>query len=87
MVVKVQFIPGTNNWLRNNGYDVFKEIEIYSRSLQDVYDNPRWYLDNLHTLSEYRVSWGNYEPAEAKKHSITPCLDLKNAKVYKEFTP
>lgn len=41
-------------------YTLDEEIEIYNDCLRDVHDNPRWYLDNLHMLASFRVSWKDY---------------------------
>ena len=53
-------MPSKNSWLKDNGYYMDEEAEVYNATLQDVYDNPRWYLDNLEFLREYRVSWSCY---------------------------
>jgi len=58
-MIRLQIIP-TNNWLRDNGYTPEEEIYIYSKQLEDIYDNPRWYLDNLDYLREYRTYFINY---------------------------
>lgn len=49
-----------NNWLKENGYGKKEEREIYEETLKDVYENPRWYLDNITYLVEYRCSFINY---------------------------
>ena len=59
MVVEILMFPN-NNHLSDNGYTMDEEDSIYNRTLQDVLANPRWYLDNLPFLSEYRVSWQDY---------------------------
>ena len=59
MALKIR-VCKTNNWLKDNGYTLQEEIEIYKRQLQDIIDNPRWYLDNLEYLVTYRVRWKNY---------------------------
>jgi hypothetical protein len=41
-------------------YSINEEEEIYDSLLQDVIDNPRWYLDNCDYLSNFYVSWKNY---------------------------
>jgi hypothetical protein len=63
--IKVKFY-GNVNWLENAGYTIEEEAEIYDELLQDVYNNPRWYLDTLHYLPEFRVSWVDY-----KKQTVT----------------
>ena len=57
--IKINVHP-INNWLKENGYTLEDEIELYNKQLQDVYDNPRDYLDNLEYLRTYRVRWKNY---------------------------
>ena len=49
-----------NNLLRMAGYTTDEEIEIYEGQLREIYDNPRWYLDNAYKLPEYRLSWVSY---------------------------
>jgi hypothetical protein len=39
---------------------VEEEDFVYDRCLQQVIDNPRFFLDNLDYLKEFRVSWLNY---------------------------
>jgi hypothetical protein len=68
--VKIRLFP-SNNHLCDNGYTKEEESEIYDALLQDVIDNPRWYLDNLHSLRTFRVSWMNYGE---KRRKITPRL-------------
>ena len=46
-----------NNWLKDNGYSKEEEERIYNYQLQDILNNTRWYLDNIHFLKEYKVSW------------------------------
>lgn len=55
-----------NNHLRDNDYSLAEEEKIFSDQLHELYHNPRWYLENLEFMQEYRVSWGNY-----RKPSIT----------------
>jgi len=64
----------TCNWLCENGYTKKQEQEIYVKQLQDVYDNPRWYLDNLNYLVEYRVSWKCYS---SKTPTLPYTKDIK----------
>lgn len=70
MAVEIFLYP-INNRLQENGYDVGEEESIYERTLQDVLENPRWYLDHLSMLVEYRVSWKDYRDP-------TPTLPLKH---------
>lgn len=41
-------------------YSLEEQAGIYEQTLKDVFDNPRWYLDNLSFLASYRVSWKDY---------------------------
>lgn len=50
-----------NNWLKAAGYTRQQEIDIFNELLNDVIDNPRWYLDNFEYLHEFRVSWVHYK--------------------------
>lgn len=52
-----------NNWLLENGYSRGEERTIYKDCLEEIYNNPRWYLDNLEYLVEFRVSFLNYKKA------------------------
>lgn len=49
-----------NNHLSDNGYDLSEQEELYAAQLDELFANPRWYLDNLDSMVEYRVCWGNY---------------------------
>lgn len=78
MMIKLSLVKG-KSLLKAAGYTVQEEEMIYSATLQDVIDNPRWYLDNLEYLSEYRVLWKDYK-------FLTPTLPhkfSKNGNIYK----
>jgi hypothetical protein len=64
--MRIKLFP-QNNRLSDNGYSREEEGELYLRQLQDVIDNPRWYLDNLHKMQEYRLSWVDYKKMD---HSL-----------------
>lgn len=55
-----------DSWLKNSGYSIEEEWEIYYYCLKDVYDNPRWYLDNLDRLPVFRVRFLNYSKPNTK---------------------
>ena len=81
MTIQVRFLhhPKFNNWLKNQGYSREEEGKIYDDNLQDVIDNPRWYLDNLEFLVAYRVRWATYkggEPAEILK-TVNPTIPIR----------
>lgn len=58
MVVKIAMSMNSN--LTDSGYDFEEQNEIYQMVLRDVYDNPRWYLDNLDSLKSFKVGWHFY---------------------------
>ena len=58
-MMKIALLPN-NNWLKENDYTLEEERTIYKECLQDIYDNPRWYLDNLNYTVEYRCRFINY---------------------------
>ena len=64
MALRIQFITNSNR-LNVNGFTFDQEIQVYDKQLEDVYDNPRWYLDNLEYLVEYRLRWKNYNHTPA----------------------
>lgn len=49
-----------NTWLKDAEYTLQEEIEIYNYQLKDIIANPRWYLDNVDKMGEYKVSWATY---------------------------
>lgn len=46
--------------LSHQGYTKEQEKALYDAQLQDIIDNPRWYLDNLTFMREYKVFWKDY---------------------------
>jgi len=56
-----------SNWLVDAGYTMKVQEQIYEDLLEDVIANPRWYLDQLSYLSEFRVSWINYAKQNVTK--------------------
>jgi hypothetical protein len=79
-----------NNRLEENGLTITEQSLLYDAQLQDVIDNPRWYLDNFHRLREYRVGWWTYSPSGG--HSlVTPrychVKKRKNTMIYKPLDP
>ncbi len=59
-IPKVKWHP-KNNWLKNNGYTVAQESELYDQLLTCVATNPRWFSDNYDRLPTYRLSWVDYK--------------------------
>jgi hypothetical protein len=45
----------TNAALKDAGYTIEEEEQIYDSQLQDILDNVSWYLDNYETLVTYKV--------------------------------
>jgi len=69
----------TNNHLKDNGYSRTEQAMIYEEQLIELYNNPRWYLDHLNEMVEYRLEWVCYTT-----QTITlPLNRTKNRKVYK----
>jgi len=64
--IKIRLAKNSNH-LRDAEYTPEEEVIIYKVVLEDVYNNPRWYLDNLSFLPEFRLSWGNYRNNRAVK--------------------
>ncbi len=60
MAVKVRFKHKNNTWLKSQDYTLKEEGNIYDEQLDDLYTNPRWYLNNLDYLDEYKVRWKCY---------------------------
>ena len=67
MAVKVRLGDSTN-LLRECGYSLEEEAEIYDEVLQDVYNDPRWYLDNIESIECFRVRWKDYRTT----HPVMP---------------
>jgi len=58
--IQVEFKNGSS-LLKANGYTLKQEEDLYDRFLQDVMENPRWYLDQMGYMREFRVSWVDYK--------------------------
>lgn len=65
----------TSNRLEIIGLSTDEQSFIYERQLIDLYNNPRFYLDNFEYWTEYRVSWIDY-----KQTKITMPYKPKNNK-------
>lgn len=72
-------ISKINNILKANGYTIEQEEAIYNKQLQELYNNPRQYLDHLDYMVEYRVSWKNYR----SNRPTLPYNLIEKHKVYK----
>jgi hypothetical protein len=51
----------TNASLKDAGYSIEQEAQIYDDQLQEIFDSPRTYLDNLASMVSYKVRWKNYK--------------------------
>jgi hypothetical protein len=59
--IEITFRTPHSNHLRDSGYTIEQQAEIYDRQLEDFAKNTRWYLDNYMYMPEYRVSWVDYK--------------------------
>lgn len=50
----------TRNRLENSGFSKEEQKIIYDTQLQDIIENPSWYLNNLNYMKVYRVFWKCY---------------------------
>ena len=57
--IKLNFC-GRSSWLSDSGYTKDEQAKIYDDVLDDVIANPRWYLDQLSYLAEFKVYWIDY---------------------------
>lgn len=67
-----------------------EEEEAFNSCLQDVIDNPRYYLDNLDRIKEFKVSWLNYASKEACKRvgrTFAYCAPKRTTEFKKELSP
>lgn len=75
--MKVKFLNSvSSSRLSEHGYTKKEEIELFDKMLQEVYDNPRWFLDNLDELTTFQVFWANSSP----KSPIMPYRHTKEPK-------
>ena len=79
MMMKIR-LCNSSSWLYRAGYNRSEEDLIYMASLDDVFNNIRWYLDNLDNISEFRVSWKNYR-------NNRPTLPLKCVTLINKVSP
>lgn len=74
--IHVDFKTGSS-MLKANGFTVEEEAQLYDDLLQDVIENPRWYLNQLDYMREFRVSWTDYRTQNVTK----PYRFLQNPKL------
>ena len=70
--IKIKFY-GNSSWLKDSGYSIEEQGDIYDDLLEDIINNPRWYLDQLPYLPEFKVDWINY----AKQNVTRPYKFVK----------
>ena len=70
-------LPDNRSYLKEAGYSIEEEEAIYNAVVEDVYKNPRWYLDNLDYLVSFRVSWINYRGRASYPYKFTTKTDKK----------
>jgi len=81
MVIKKD-ICTTKNLLFENGYTMEEEAQMYNEDLEAVFADPRFFLDNVHVLTEYRVKWKRYN----NNIATLPYEFVNKQKVYKQMT-
>ncbi len=59
MAIELALLPGRLH-LKENGFTVDEEAELYEAQLQDILEHTREYLDNIEFMTPYYVSWKNY---------------------------
>ena len=77
-MIQIKTYMKNTTWLSEQGYTKEEEADIYDRQLDDIMANPRWYLDNLEKLNEYKVSWNCYKKMKGGRHNITTPYELVN---------
>lgn len=58
-MIKVKLMK-SSSLLKEAGYTLHDEVDIYNRQLDDILENTRWYLDNAYKLPEYQLRYVNY---------------------------
>lgn len=64
MSVGIVTASSTSNILKET---IEEQAELYYTQLDDIYDNPSWYLKNLDFLKAYRVSFKCYVNGTRKR--------------------
>ena len=52
--------------IRSNFTDIDEARAVFTANLEAIYKNPRYFLDKLDTLPEFRVPWYNYHRKKTK---------------------
>ena len=60
--IKVRLFRGNSNIL---SYTIEEQAILYESLLSDIHRDPRWYLDNLNYLPQFKVSWHDYRCKQA----------------------
>ena len=51
-----------------------EEQLLWNEMMELLRDHPRWVLDNLETLPEFKVSWNTYSPKKVNRIQCIHCL-------------
>ena len=81
--VRVYF-RGKSRWLKDLGYTIQDEADLYDQCLQDIFNNTRFYLDNFHLMQEFKVSWTDYKSSKITKPYKFCNESYKNCKKIEE---
>jgi hypothetical protein len=74
--IKVNLYKGDSNIL---SYSIEEQAALYDSILADIYLDPRWYLDNLDYLPQFKVVWHDYRCKQAP----APYKYTKKGSLYK----
>lgn len=89
----IAIISITTSNLYQQGIAIEEQADLYETQLIDLYENPRWYLDNFTFLKQYKVSFKCY--SNGTKHKLkngnkskgTPTLPFLYVKNIKKNIP
>lgn len=63
-MMKIKLYYNTS-WLSKGDYSKAEEAQIYEQTLKDLEADPRWFLEHLDEIPEYRVFWKSYQHGTA----------------------
>lgn len=49
-------LSNNSNWLSESGYTIQEQHELYQQQLQELLDDPGYYLDHFEWWPEYRLN-------------------------------
>jgi len=64
--IKIRFYCDSS-WLKESGYTIQQQAQIYDDLLTDIYNNPGWYLEHFRMMREFRVDWVDYKQTNITK--------------------